>query len=125
VVKSKKSHAVYLGERMWVLTRSKGAELLKQCVDKEGTKMTLSPSGILELPPACSAKTTEWYFPASQDGEDKWEEDNNTFAILGHRVVNKLKQRRAEEKIFPLRNPDADLIGLLTALRERNKASLY
>ena len=40
------------------------------------TKMTLPPSGIFELPPACSAKTTEWYFPASLDGEDKWEEDN-------------------------------------------------
>jgi hypothetical protein len=122
VVKSEKSHALYLGERTWVLTRSKRAELLIQCVDKEGTKMTLPPSGIFELPPACSAKTNEWYFPASLDGEDKWEEDNNTLPTLEDRVVTQLTQRKAEEKIVPLRNPDADLIGLLTTLRERNKA---
>ena len=60
------TYTKYLGNRKWVYSRKDQVEMAITCEEGKHEKTRrIPPSGILEIPPGCSAHTDEWVLPAS------------------------------------------------------------
>ena len=125
LISSTSSNALYLGDRTWAITRSRSKDLLIQCPQGANT-MTIPHSGIFELPPGCSAKTTEWFFPASLEGSEEW-----TITTPDPDMTRKLDTKSNEflsqsvkDSFITLQPINNTIKALLTSLVEHNKVAI-